>query len=143
MGTIALSFLTGGGLLTFAGKALDFLKSPLGIVFIIAAVGFGGHLEGKWSAEKVCRAEKQESISAAKEIDLGASTNADPGLQAALDQARAQLLTAQEQLRKQADETARLPEELRRARLPSNAEWQRLQPPGPVRRPGKKPAGRR
>lgn len=138
-----LGLFGGGKILDFAGKVLDFLRSPLGIVCIIAAVGFGGHLEGKWRAEGLCRLEKLDSVNRAREMDLGASTNADPGLQAALDEARAQLLTAQTQLRDQADESQRLPEELRRARLPSDSEWRRLQPPQPVRRSGKKSARRK
>lgn len=123
---LAWSFVSGGGLFTLLGKILDFLKSPAGIVLIVACAAFGGHLQGKWQAERVCLQEKRESIAAAKDIDLGAASAAGANMTELLRQAREQVLAAQAQLAEQKRETDALPQAIRDARRPTDDDWRRL-----------------
>jgi hypothetical protein len=90
-----------------AGKVLDFLKSPIGIVVIVGLAYLIGYWRGDSAADAKCEARARASIEAARQIDAKAQAEADARM-------REQIAAAQgreEAFRKQVDDYAKIAEQ--------------------------------
>jgi hypothetical protein len=89
-----------------AGKALDFLKSPIGIIAIVALAYLGGSWQGRRAADARCEARAQASIEAAAEIDRKAAREALQSMERQKEAAVAASNASQEQFERYKNELA-------------------------------------